>query len=195
MNLNSRFVYILFLYLFILTGQSDVNGQSFTKWSLEYSQGDQRWLDVRYYYNATIIGASYQQSIDDSGRWRWSYYINPHYVNAEFLFNLLSSAPDDAYEIGIGLGIKGTYDIISKKVILGFSLQTGPHYLSDAPERQIPGLLFSNQFKLGIELKLTPELGLEPFVGFRHMSNGEMRLPNGGINNRLYGIALTRTIE
>lgn len=194
MNLTSRFISILLWLLFFSAIDTEVQGQSFSKWSIEYSQGDQRWLDVRYYYNATIIGVSYQQSIDDSGRWRWAYVINPHYVKAEFLFNLLSSAPDEAYEIGIGLGIKGTYDMVREKVILGFSLQTGPHYLSDAPERQIPGMLFSNQFKLGIELKLTPELGLEPFVGFRHMSNGKVRLPNGGINNRLYGIALTKTL-
>ena len=61
-------------------------------------------------------------------------------------------------------------------------LSAGPHYISGAPERQIPGFIFSDNLAAGTYIRLSDTVDLDFRLGARHLSNASFKKPNGGIN-------------
>ena len=157
---------------------------------LHVFNGSQDGLNVTYVYKIKGVGINYYKCIDSGGKWRWQYVVSPHYIKSDFLRSPVSSSVEEAHEWGIGLGIKGLVYIQDENIYAWSKVMTGPHHLSDAPDRQIPGFMFSSQFLMGLGLKLKGDVSVEAYAGFRHVSNGEIRMPNGGINNLYYGLGL-----
>jgi hypothetical protein len=69
-------------------------------------------------------------------------------------------------------------------------LSTGPHYVSDAPRRQAPGFLFSDNLIAGLNYAASKVLVLDFRFGARHISNANFKEPNGGVNNLILQFGL-----
>jgi hypothetical protein len=122
-----------------------------------------------------------------------SWYAEPQY-------NLVKSSylPKDEvkhyHEFGLNLGIRN-YIKFSDGFYFYQMLGSGPHYISAPVKRQASGFLFSDNLALGALLRLPQEnLMLNLQYVQRHISNANLKAPNGGVNfyNFVVGVSRAR---
>jgi hypothetical protein len=96
------------------------------------------------------------------------------------------------YEFGLNLGIRN-YVKINEGFYFYQMLGSGPHYISAKVGRQASGFIFSDNLALGTLLRLTKK---NLFLNFqyvqRHISNANLKAPNGGVNSYNFVIGLSR---
>ena len=96
------------------------------------------------------------------------------------------------YEFGLNLGIRN-YVKINEGFYFYQMLGSGPHYISAKVGRQANGFIFSDNLGLGTLLRLNQK-GL--FLNFqyvqRHISNANLKAPNGGVNSYNFVIGLSQ---
>ena len=115
---------------------------------------------------------------------------------AEPQFNLVKAASTEPgtldYEYGLNLGIRN-YIKINDGFYLYQMLGLGPHYISADVVRQASGFIFSDNLALGTFLRLNKK---NLFLNFqyvqRHISNANLKAPNGGINFYNFVIGLSQ---
>jgi hypothetical protein len=104
---------------------------------------------------------------------------------AEPQFNLVKAGSTKSgsfdYEYGLNLGIRN-YIKINEGFYLYQMLGSGPHYISAEVVRQASGFIFSDNFAVGTFLRLNKKLFLNVQYVQRHISNANLKAPNGGIN-------------
>lgn len=94
------------------------------------------------------------------------------------------------YEIGLNIGLLARRNFSNDKFSIYGIISSGPHFISGVPERQAPGFLFSDNIFIGISPKIYKMLYLDFRLGFRHMSNMDLKEPNKGINNAIVNCGL-----
>lgn len=116
------------------------------------------------------------------------------YAEPQFNFVKATSTPEGSidYEFGLNLGIRN-YVKINDGFYFYQMLGSGPHYISAEVGRQANGFIFSDNLALGTFLRLNKK-GL--FLNFqyvqRHISNANLKSPNGGVNSYNFVIGLSR---
>lgn len=115
---------------------------------------------------------------------------------AEPQFNLVKadSTPKGSidYEFGLNLGIRN-YVKINDGFYFYQMLGSGPHYISAKVGRQASGFIFSDNLALGAFLRLNKkDLFLNIQYVQRHISNANLKAPNGGVNSYNFVIGLSR---
>lgn len=116
------------------------------------------------------------------------------YAEPQFNFVKAGSTPDGSldYEFGLNLGIRN-YVKINDGFYFYQMLGSGPHYISAEVGRQANGFIFSDNLALGTFLRLTKK---NLFLNFqyvqRHISNANLKSPNGGVNSYNFVIGLSR---
>jgi lipid A 3-O-deacylase len=93
-------------------------------------------------------------------------------------------SPSSNYEYGLGIGIQYAYPVteIISPYILGV---TGPQYISAESPIQAGGLNFASAAGAGLYLRLTRDVALNLGYRYRHVSNANIKTPNGGINSQI----------
>lgn len=116
------------------------------------------------------------------------------YAEPQFNFVKAGSTPDGSldYELGLNLGIRN-YIKINDGFYFYQMLGSGPHYISAEVGRQANGFIFSDNLALGTFLRLTKKnLFLNLQYVQRHISNANLKSPNGGVNSYNFVIGLSR---
>lgn len=74
------------------------------------------------------------------------------------------------------------------------TITSGPYFYTADVEQQAPGYLFSDNFNLGLLSRLGKKAGLllNTQLRYRHISNGDTRVPNNGINTVHFMFGLSR---
>jgi hypothetical protein len=198
--MKSNIVLILFIAISLVTvcstdalAQHDDIGQD-NKLILKSSWGNQRWLDVSYVYKTQLISGAFLKQVKQGKNSKIYLYLRPQYGRTTYLYSLLSSIFETASEYGLGIGARIDWNVYRNRIDMFLDLESGPHFISEPLERQVKGFLFSNHINFGLSLTFTEKWSVEVSSGFRHMSNAETRLPNGGLNNVFFGIGLGMNI-
>ena len=117
---------------------------------------------------------------------------------AEPQFNLVrdsytpTSEINHDYEFGLNLGIRN-YVKINDGFYFYQMLGSGPHYISAKVGRQASGFIFSDNLAIGSFLRLTKKnLFLDIQYVQRHISNANLKSPNGGVNSYNFTVGLSR---
>ncbi len=98
--------------------------------------------------------------------------------------------PSSNYEFGLGIGIQYAYPVT--EVISPYLLAvTGPQYISAESAIQANGLNFSSAVGAGLYLFVTRDVALNLGYRYRHVSNANIKLPNGGINSNIGLVGLS----
>lgn len=87
-----------------------------------------------------------------------------------------------AGEFGAAVGLRQLFYFRDESLGSYLMLLSGPHHISDSPQRQVAGFLFDNHAYGGLIIKLDDWLFLDMRLGWRHLSNAGIKEPNGGIN-------------
>jgi hypothetical protein len=113
----------------------------------------------------------------------WGWYVEPQ-------FNLVRTNRPLDFEFGTNLGIRH-FTRINPGFYLYQMLGSGPHYISANVERQAKGYIFSDNLAIGAYTRIKNATFLNLQFRLRHISNANLKQPNGGINtfNVLIGLA------
>jgi lipid A 3-O-deacylase len=87
-------------------------------------------------------------------------------------------------EFGLGIGFQYSYPL-TESISPYILLVTGPHYISVETTTQSRGFNFSNAAGVGFYLALTKNIALNCGYRYRHVSDADLRIPNGGINSHI----------
>jgi len=96
----------------------------------------------------------------------------------------------NSYEIGINFGAILNY-LLSYNDGLFIRIGSGVQFIDLITTRQASGFEFGNYATIGYKRKLKiyeKEFYMDAFTGWRHVSNLDAKLPNGGIDNILIGL-------
>ncbi|HOJ52696.1 MAG TPA: acyloxyacyl hydrolase [Syntrophales bacterium] len=99
-------------------------------------------------------------------------------------------SPHTDVELGLGLGLRYIYKWSER--LAPYLLGTfGPHFITLQDEDQKNGFLFSTAFEAGLCFYLDNSSFFQLGYRFRHLSNGGLWEPNGGLNSHFLTIGYT----
>jgi hypothetical protein len=165
-----------------------------SKVSLNYIFGNQKYLNVDYIYRIKSIQFQYAKSLKKSSNFKLEVLGYVQYGKSEYFFSILSCIFEKGTEIGMNGGFKLGISIFDDRLNQYISLSTGPHYISEAPARQSIGFNMATNLFAITEFQFINNLYLNFQIGIRHLSNADIKKPNGGINNLLLGVGLSMQI-
>jgi len=135
--------------------------------------------DPGLYYRPYFFAAdlSFQLSKKKRPKGFFTWYLEPQ-------FNAVALENSTAIEFGTNIGIRN-YIELSPGLFFYQMLGTGPHFISARLSRQARGFLFSDNLALGVlkQIRKQNPLFINVQLRQRHLSNGSLRHPNGGIDN------------
>lgn len=93
-------------------------------------------------------------------------------------------------EFGAAFGLRYCMPIAGSDHSAYLMVLFGPHHITDAPQRQVPGFVVNNSGSGGVLIKVADKISLDLCAGWRHLSNAGLKEPNGGINTVLAQVGL-----
>ena len=163
--------------------------KSKNKIGVSIGHGGQYIVPVSYDYNATIFQVHYFRRVFGNEKWSLDLNLMPNFVTTYFYKNLQDSVRHNGYEYGLNGGLVVRRHLFDKFSLYG-ALTAGPHYISETPDRQRPGFIFSDNLSLGGLIGLDRRIYLDLRASLRHVSNAQLMLPNKGMNNVLFYIGV-----
>ena len=177
--MHARMAFVLLFLVLLLPSPAHSAGLSSlppieTGFTLGYGNGHIHEGD----YNPVLIGIHIGADLS-----QWLNFLKGHKgrlsIFAEPQFNPVRDSSD--YEYGVGIGLKYMYPVTRdfSVFIMG---SVGPHYISVDTSDQADGFIFADTIGAGFTY-LFKNMGLSLGYRYRHMSNCDIKEPNGGINN------------
>ncbi|MEL7193656.1 MAG: acyloxyacyl hydrolase [Bacteroidota bacterium] len=150
-----------------------------------YGYGDQSLLAVNYDYRVAFFQPQLYYTILDRSNWNLELLLQPQYNLTEF--RQVDFLPDESegFELGLNVGVLLRKNLLKDIVSVYILGSIGPHYVSGVPKRQSTGFIFSDNFFLGLSLKISSRVYLDLRPGIRHISNAGLQERNGGVNNTI----------
>ena len=139
-------------------------------------------LHVDYVYINKFYQFQYYITLVEKESWGIELLTQPQLNIAEFKDFAHSTKKHKSFEFGLNMGNKFYYTLLDETIQVFLILTSGPHYVSDVPQRQKRGFIFSNSIFIGLSFSIDPNIFFEIRPGFRHISNVFWQ-PNGGLNS------------
>jgi hypothetical protein len=185
---------IFFLVLLLsLTGLEVLSGQNVMlfngsrhKVGLMTGYGEQFSRENRYYYHPYFVEGQYSYALIRKNLWGLEILAQPQYNITSYTEDQFSSVLLKGHEFGLNIGILLRSNFCSDRVSLYAVASLGPHFVSGVPDRQSRGFIFSDNLFVGVNVLIYRSLYLDLRTGTRHISNAELKQPNGGLNNYVY---------
>ena len=139
-------------------------------------------LKTKYSYQITFFQLQYYISISNKKTFGMDILVQPQYNTTKLKAHDDDGFFQNGYELGSNLGLVIRETLNADQLTFYCLISSGPHYVSRSPQRQANGFIFSDNFSVGVNLKVYKKLHLDIRPGFRHISNAGFRAPNGGVN-------------
>ena len=143
--------------------------------------GNQEIINVGYTYEIVFLQLHYGKKVLERDNYQLELISLPQ-INFTSFFDS-NDKPVNSYEFGISSGGLFRYFLKEKKYSVYVLIASGPHYVSKTPSRQRAGFNFSNNFHIGMDIKISEKWRVDFRPGFRHVSNFVVAKPNRGLNN------------
>lgn len=188
-------MFILFLLEVFLTsglfGGEGVPVERQQKIGFNYGYGSQLAMNVQYVYKVNLFHLQYFHPILTYNNFALEFGIQPNYSRT-----IYETSPNETdskgYEYGLIIGLLVRKYFINDKLNLYMIIGTGPQFVSGTPPRQAAGFIFSDNLFLGISTRVHRYAFLDMRIGFRHISNANLKEPNNGIDNLILEIGFHR---
>ncbi len=198
MNSIRKKSFLLALFLFpslLLIGQTGSNdaGQRYSV-SIVSSIGSQQLLNVDYQYQNRLLkiqlsGRPGRRSTRSEKAFQFQYLLQLQAGYSIYRYDEQSPV-EKGIEAGINGGFIFSWQDRQRRFRPYMAIHAGPHYISGRIKRQKPGFIFSDNFALGLLLRIKKDIYLDMRPAFRHLSNAGLGLPNGGINTLQWGLGI-----
>lgn len=199
---------LAFLFLFIIFSSHIHSQDSFPDYSKDkigfsIGYGDQEIkilgfgvdLNVDYSYEIFFTHFNYIYSFFSNSWWDIGYNFQAEYGITYYKQTKKVIANSRSYEIGISGGVMAAYKLFNEILHIYLLFSLGPHYSKKSPERQVSGFMFNSNYDIGVNIYMRDNLLFDFRTGFRHLSNANLKNPNGGINNWIISLGLLYQLE
>ncbi len=193
-----RFVAIFIFFLFFLgktEGQESQEDFSKHHIGLSIGFGNQTGIKVPYVYEVILIQPQYFYTLKKRNNWSTELSAHPQFNWTRFTESEANPTLVDGIELGINFGFLMRKHFNNNKMSWYGGVGVGPHFISKAPKRQAKGFIFSDNIYTGITFNIFKDFILDFRPGFRHISNANLVLPNGGVNTFLLNIGFMKKID
>lgn len=147
-------------------------------------------LNVDYSYEIFFVQFNYTYSLLNNNSWEIGSALQTEYGITYYSRSKSALVNSRSQELGISGGIILAYKVLNDILNVYMLLSLGPHYSHKSPERQVSGFMFNSNYNIGINIFMKNNLLFDFRTGFRHLSNANLKNPNGGINNLLISFGL-----
>jgi hypothetical protein len=181
------------LTLVTISAHSQQNEASSHKsnFNISFGYGTQDFMKVTYHYTVRIFQLEYGYSITKKENWSLDLLAQTQVNTTTFRKQDEIPEETDGFEYGLHAGLRFRKVVVPNLLSCYLGGSIGPHYISDAPIRQTPGFIFSDNLFLGMTARLANKLYLDVRPTFRHISNANLVKPNKGINNFILNVGLS----
>lgn len=152
-------------------------------------------LNVDYSYEIFFAQFNYIYSFFNNEWWDIGFNLQSEYGITYYQLNKKFLAELRSQEVGISGGIMISSKVMTDILNLYLLFSLGPHYSQRSPERQVSGFMFNSNYDIGVNIFMRDNLLFDFRTGFRHLSNANLRNPNGGINNWIISFGLIYQLE
>jgi hypothetical protein len=151
-----------------------------------YGFEEQISSNADYQYNVVFLTAKYHYNIFTKKSFGIDLIAEGQYNLTEYAYDVVwIPEVKNGYEFGFHPGIAFLKNFWEDEISVYAMIIIGPHYISGSLNRQVSGFIFSDNFMLGADIRLYRSLYFDVSVGYRHISNANLKMPNDGINNIL----------
>lgn len=152
--------------------------------------GSHHLLNIEYDYRVTFLQGQYFYPFYQRPKWNMEVLGQPQVNWMRYRFSTTEPELRDGYEVGLNVGF-----LVRRKFNEGgnswyLCISAGPHYVTGAPRRQVPGFIFSDNLLTGLQFRIRPGLYFDARLGGRHISNANLNTPNGGVNTLFFSFGL-----
>ncbi|MEL6638092.1 MAG: acyloxyacyl hydrolase [Bacteroidota bacterium] len=156
------------------------------KLGFTFAYGNQDLLAVDYHYRFGAINLQYYHGLINRRNWDLELLVQPLLVSTRFISLRDINDRRRGFEFGANLSILARKKLWEDRLSCYAYVGYGPHFVNDVIERQREGFLFTNNYFVGVDIRLEKNLVLDLSYGFRHISNANLMQPNAGVNNVVY---------
>ena len=139
-------------------------------------------IDIDRDYEVYLFQFEYHRNIIGRKLWAIEALAQPQINFASFENSDNSNKTTNTIEFGVNVGLLFRLNLFKDYFSIYSLIGSGPHFISKTPNRQADGFIFSDNFFMGANLRMTNKLFLDIRSGKRHVSNLNFQSPNGGIN-------------
>ena len=147
-------------------------------------------LNVTYDYQILFFQLQYYWGFLKREKWGLDLLVQPQYNLTKFRHVDKIADEINGYEFGVNTGVFIRRMLFEEALYLYVLISSGPHYVSGTPQRQADGFIFSDNFLIGLNVKLLENIYFDFRSGFRHISNAGLNHPNGGVNDLVLSVGV-----
>jgi hypothetical protein len=189
---------ILVFFLYNSHAQNELFGGKRHRISITSGYGFEERIssNADYQYNVVFITARYHYNFFKKESFGIDLVAEGQYNLTEYAYDVVwIPEVKRGYEFGIHPGISFLKNFWEDELSVYAMIIIGPHYISGSLNRQASGFIFSDNFILGADFRLFRSWYFDISVGYRHISNANLKMPNDGINNILVSGGLMYVID
>jgi hypothetical protein len=155
--------------------------------SLNLPEGRYTTLVLISHFGLDILSKTQKQS--NAGI--FTIYTEPQF---NLVFNKKGPGSKTDLEFGVNIGFEHMYPL-KKNIYTYILIGAGPHFITVHTVKQARGFIFSDNFGAGFYFFNKKSLALNLGFRLRHLSNANIKSPNGGINTFNYYIGISKIIR
>ena len=157
-----------------------------------HSIGD---VGIKYDYQVATFRFSMERDVGflDGDGVRW--FLQPQINRIRSVVDPRENVDESGWEFGVSPGLSFRIFRISDWLQFDLGAAVGPHFITASQVRQRKGFIFSDLLFSSLSVQCTEEIAIVGNVGFRHLSNARLRLPNAGINTFLGSVGIRWTVD
>ena len=111
-------------------------------------------LNVTYDYQILFFQLQYYWGFLKREKWGLDLLVQPQYNLTKFRHVDKIADEINGYEFGVNTGVFIRRMLFEEALYLYELISSGPHYVSGTPQRQADGFIFSDNFLIGLNVKL-----------------------------------------
>lgn len=147
-------------------------------------------LATRYQYEIRQVEIQYSYLLFPGRTIDLDVVVSPQVNLTRFNSEFSATEETKGAEWGFTAGLAPRIHSEDRNMAIYLLVSSGPIYVTGTPERQAHGINFASSFMAGVYYQIMPKVNLDFRSGFRHLSNSQIRYPNAGINNLIWGVGL-----
>ena len=145
-------------------------------------------------YDIYLFQSQYHRTIISRKLWGVEALGQPQLNFTSFKSNENSTRSSNSFEFGVNVALLLRLNLFEDYFSLYGLIGSGPHFIAKTPDRQANGFIFSDNFFMGADLRVSDNLLLDIRAGKRHASNLSFKSPNGGINTFIIHFGIVKLL-
>lgn len=146
---------------------------------------EEKGLGVEYDYQVKFFQAQYFLGFVRRPSWGLDILVQPQFNTTRFKPIENGLFHRDGFEFGVNAGILIRKTFFNDFLGVYAFISAGPQYVSETPDRQARGFIFSDNIFTGLNIRIFRDAYLDIRPGLRHLSNAGLQAPNRGINKMI----------